>query len=154
MDETAGIYARDVPALDRAVQVGIASGRVISLSFPMDPPPDADQAHDVLDQIDAYLDGEAVSFRDIEVALTMATEQRDVLERVRDVPYGETITVEALARMTPGLDPDSDDARGVVRTALAENPVPLLVPDHRVRDGPSTAPPPVEQQLRVIEGLT
>jgi methylated-DNA-[protein]-cysteine S-methyltransferase len=153
MDATAGIYAREAPYLDRFVQIGVASGRVISLSFPTDPPPDADEAHDVLDRIDAYLDGEAVSFRETEVALTMATEQRDILERLRSVPYGEGVTVEGLARMTPGLDPDSDDDRGVVRTALAENPVPLLVPDHRVRDGPSTAPPPVEQKLRSIEGL-
>jgi methylated-DNA-[protein]-cysteine S-methyltransferase len=40
-----------------------------------------------------------------------------------------------------------------VREALAANPVPLLIPDHRVRDGPSGAPPPVEQKLRAVEGL-
>ncbi|WP_181685889.1 MGMT family protein [Halorhabdus salina] len=153
MDETAGIYAREAPFLDRDVLVGIASGRVISLSFPNDSPPDAGQTHDILDQIDAYLEGEPVSFREIEVALTMATEHRDVLERLRSVPYGEAVTVQELARMTPGLDPDNDDDRGVIRTALADNPVPLLVPDHRVRDGPSTAPPAVEQKLRSIEGL-
>ncbi|MFB6185175.1 MAG: methylated-DNA--[protein]-cysteine S-methyltransferase, partial [Haloarculaceae archaeon] len=26
-------------------------------------------------------------------------------------------------------------------------------PDHRVRDGPSAAPPAVEQKLRAVEGL-
>ena len=55
--------------------------------------------------------------------------------------------------MVAGLDPEDDTDRTLVRTALAENPVPLLVPDHRVRDGPSAAPPDVEQKLRSLEGL-
>ena len=62
-------------------------------------------------------------------------------------------TKKALAGMTSGLDPTSKDDRDLVRTALAENPVALLVPDHRVRDGPSGAPPIVEQRLRSIESL-
>ncbi|RDZ98709.1 cysteine methyltransferase, partial [Haloferax sp. Atlit-6N] len=37
------------------------------------------------------------------------------------------------------------------RTALAENPVPLFVPDHRVRDAPSGAPASVAERLREIE---
>jgi methylated-DNA-[protein]-cysteine S-methyltransferase len=55
--------------------------------------------------------------------------------------------------MTAGLDSESDDDLRLVRTALADNPVPLLVPDHRVRDGPSAAPAPVVGKLRAVEGL-
>ena len=154
MEDTSGIAAREVAFLDRAVQLGIASDRVIDVSFPSSPPEDADTEHPLLDDIAAYFEGETVEFSDAEVALTMATDRRDVLETLRSIPYGEDVSVEQLTQMTPGLDPDDDDDRSLVRTALAENPVPLLVPDHRVRDGPSGAPPAVEQQLRSIEGLS
>jgi methylated-DNA-[protein]-cysteine S-methyltransferase len=55
--------------------------------------------------------------------------------------------------MTPTLDGDDQDDLIVVREALAENPVPVIVPDHRVRDGPSALPPAVEQKLRSLEDL-
>jgi methylated-DNA-[protein]-cysteine S-methyltransferase len=55
--------------------------------------------------------------------------------------------------MTPGFDADSTDDLVSVREALSENPAPLFVPDHRVRDGPSGAPGVVEQRLRSVEGL-
>ena len=145
MDETAGIYARESTYLDRYVQLGIAQGRVISVSFRSVP--------DVLDRIESYLQGTEDDFTDVEIALTVPTDQRDVLQQLREVPYGDQISVEQLVRMTPGLDPDEESDHTLVREALAENPAPLLIPDHRVRDGPSAAPAPVEQKLRAVEGL-
>lgn len=61
--------------------------------------------------------------------------------------------MDRLVAMTPGLDPDDEDAADRVRRVLAANPAPLLVPDHRVRDGPSAIDPEVEQRLRNLEGL-
>ncbi|MFC3957985.1 MGMT family protein [Halovivax cerinus] len=152
--EDAGIYAREVPFLDGYVQVGIASGRVLSVSFPAQPDADATSDHPVLDRIVEYLDGVSdVSFDDVTVALTVPTDQRSVLEQVRTIPYGESIDVAGLAAMTPDVDPDDEDDLILVRTALEANPAPLLIPDHRVRDGPSAAPPSVEQRLRSLEGL-
>ncbi|MFB6183177.1 MAG: MGMT family protein, partial [Haloarculaceae archaeon] len=142
--QDAGIYARHSPYLDRYVQFGVAQGKVISVSFPEHPDEGAVEEHPLLDRIEAYLEGEPTDFDDVEVALTVPTDQRIVLERLRTVPYGENATVEQLARMTPAFDPEDDDDCQQVRTALAENPVPLLIPDHRVRDGPSAAPPAVE----------
>jgi len=84
--------------------------------------------------------------------MTMPTDQRAVLEGVQEIPYGDQVTVETLARMTSGLDHENDDDIILVRTALDENPAPLLIPDHRVRDGPSAAPPDIEQKLRSLEG--
>ena len=52
-----------------------------------------------------------------------------------------------------GEAPGEQEDQQQVREALAANPVPLLIPDHRVRDGPSGAPPEVEQRLRSLEGL-
>jgi methylated-DNA-[protein]-cysteine S-methyltransferase len=148
-----GIYARESPYLERYVQFGVASGRVLSVSFPETPDSGAGTEHPLLDRIEAYLEGAEDDFEDVEVAMTMPTDHRGVLEALRGVPYGESITVETLARMTSGLDHETEADRRLVRTALSENPAPLFVPDHRVSDGPSAAPPPVEQRLRAIEGL-
>ena len=153
MDETAGIYARESTYLDRYVQLGIAQGRVISVSFRSVPDEGAEDDHDLLDRIESYLQGTEDDFTDVEIALTVPTDQRDVLQQLREVPYGDQISVEQLVRMTPGLDPDEESDHTLVREALAENPAPLLIPDHRVRDGPSAAPAPVEQKLRAVEGL-
>ncbi|WP_433623368.1 MGMT family protein [Halomicrococcus sp. NG-SE-24] len=152
MDD-AGIYARESTYLERHVQLGIASGRVLSVSFPHDPDEEAQGDHDLLDRVFAYLEGVEDDFSDVQVALTLPTDQRSVLERVREIPYGDQINVETLARMTAGVDHTDEDDQNMVRSALDSNPAPLLVPDHRVRDGPSAAPPDVEQKLRSLEGL-
>lgn len=153
MDEVAGIYARESGYLDCHVQFGLAQGRVISVSFPPDPDAEAEFEHELLDRIDAYIQSDAEDFTDVTVALTMPTDERAVLESLREIPYGEEATVEQLTRMVPNLDPEEGEDRALVREALANNPVPLFVPDHRVRDGPSGAPAAVEQKLRAIEGL-
>jgi len=153
MDEEAGIHARESEYLGRYVQVGHAAAKVLRVSFPTEPDEDAGPDYPLLDRIEAYLEGERDEFADVEVALTMSTDQRAVLESVRDVGYGTEVSVESLARMTPGLDAEEDDDQLLVREALQANPAPLLIPDHRVRDGPSAAPPVVEQKLRSLEGL-
>ena len=153
-EEVAGIYARESAYLERYVQIGVASGRVLSVSFPEQPDDEADDGHPVLEEIFEYLEGlEEVTFENVQVALTVPTDQRAVLETVQTIPYGENVGVSALARMTPELDPEDDDDLILVRTALDGNPAPLLIPDHRVRDAPSAAPPAVEQKLRSLEGL-
>jgi len=152
MSGVAGIYARESAYLDRCVQIGVASDRVISVSFPRTPDGDASDDHELLDRITAYLEGERDDFRDVEIGLTVPTDHRQVLEQCRQVPYGESIAVERLCGMA-GLDPDDDADHDAVRQALADNPVPLVIPDHRVRDGPSAAPPEVEQALRSLEGF-
>jgi methylated-DNA-[protein]-cysteine S-methyltransferase len=153
MAGSAGIYARESDYLGRHVQVGIAGEKVVSVSFPAAPDDDAEADHALLDRIERYLEGAADGFADVEVALTVPTAHRAVLEALRGVPYGEQVSVERLAARVAGLDPASDEDRDLVRTALADNPVPLVIPDHRVRDGPSAAPPQVEQRLRSLEGL-
>jgi len=152
MSEEAGIFARESTYLDRYVQFGEAQGRVISVSFPRDAPADAGTDHPLLDRIDAYLEGASDDFEDVTVALTVPTDQRGVLDAVRRIPYGENADCRELARMA-GLDAEEDEDLRLVRTALAENPAPLLIPDHRVRDGPSGAPAGIEQRLRSLEQL-
>jgi methylated-DNA-[protein]-cysteine S-methyltransferase len=153
MSAEAGIYAREMGYLDSYVQIGVAQERVLSVEFPASPAPDADHEHELLDRVEAYLQGEPDEFEDVSVAMTMPTDQRKVLEAVRTVAYGEEVTVEQLAGMTPGLGPDEENTQRAVREALAANPAPVLIPTHRVRDGPGSAPADVEQKLRAVEGL-
>lgn len=153
MNEVAGIYARESAFLERFVQLGVAQGRVLSVSFPTTPDADAESNHELLDRVDAYLQGNHDDFADVTVALTVPTAHRGVLEAVREIPYGDEASVEQIARLDPDLDPADESALGTVREALADNPAPLFVPDHRVRDGPSAAPPEVVQKLRSVEGL-
>jgi methylated-DNA-[protein]-cysteine S-methyltransferase len=53
-----------------------------------------------------------------------------VLERLREVPRGETITYGALAARA-----GNPRAARAVGTACARNPVPIVVPCHRVLPG-------------------
>ena len=148
-----GIFATESAYLDRFVQVGLAGGKVISVSFPQTPDDEARSEHPLLDRIERYLEGANDDFADVDVGLTVPTDNRRVLEALRNVSYGEQVSVERLTAMTPDLNPDEEEDRELVRAALADNPVPLVVADHRVRDGPSAAPPAVEQKLRSLEGL-
>jgi len=148
-----GIYAMESAYLDRFVQLGVAGGKLLSVSFPRTPDDDAAAEHALLDRIEGYLEGAKADFADVDIGLTVPTAHRRVLEALREVPYGQQVTVERLTGLTPDLDTDDESDRDLVRTALAENPVPLVIPDHRVRDGPSGAPPDVEQKLRSLEGL-
>ncbi len=155
MDEIAGIYGRTVEALDATVQLGVASGNLIQVSFPAQPDPSAEPDHHLLDRIEAYVAGESeADFRDVEIALTVPTDQRAVLQTLRRIGYGETTDPEALARMTPGVDAEADEARETVRQALAGNPIPIVLPDHRVDGIEGATPPEIRRRLREIEGIS
>ena len=145
-----GVYARKLPHLDRTVEIGIAGGRVLSVSFPEEIPDDAEGDHPLLDRVLATLEGETDDFEDVQVALTMPTAQREVLEATRMIPYGDSVTVEQLTRIA-GLDPEDADDRRTVRGALRENPVPLFVPDHRVEDADGATPGAIARRLRTLE---
>ncbi|WP_138005409.1 MGMT family protein [Halalkalirubrum salinum] len=143
----AGVYARELESIGRVVQLGIVGGQVISVSFPDAVPEDASVAHDYLDAVDAYLAGEREGLTEISIALTMPTDKRRVLETLREIPSGRTVTIDRLASFA-GLDPAEDGVRETVQDALRENPVPLFVPDHRVRDGQGATPSSIAAALR------
>ena len=151
--DVAGIFAREFPTIDRHAQLGIAQGRIVSVSFPGTPEDGAESDHELLDRIGAYLEGVEEGFTDVTVAFVVSTDRREVLETVRGIPYGTQAGIETVASMTAGLDPEDSNDRRLVREALRDNPAPLLVPDHRVRDGPSAAPASVAQTFRSVEGL-
>ncbi len=147
---SAGIFARRFDSLDSVVQIGVASGRVINVSFPDEIPEDADSDHELLDAVAEYLAGNPSTVENADIGLTVPTEHRAVLEALDSVSSGTTVTVSRLARVA-GLDPSDDEALGTVRDALRANPVPLFLPDHRVRDGQGATPPRIAAALRRLE---
>jgi len=149
---TSGVFARRYDELGRAVEMGFAGGRVIAVSFPAEPPADADGDHELLDRVGDYLRGGRDEFTEFTVGLTVPTAQRDVLEALRTVPYAESVSVSRLTRLA-GFDSNDPDDLDAVTEALAANPVPVLVPDHRVDGGPHATPSDVRTALRRAEGL-
>ncbi len=80
-----------------------------------------------LAELDAYLRGQLRQFTSRIDWSTMKPFQRAALERVCDVPYGRTTTYGAIAQQLgkPG-------AMRAVGRANATNPLPILIPCHRV----------------------
>ena len=148
-----GIFATHSGRLGRFLQVGVANGRVISVSFPEAPDAEAGDDHPALSWLEGYLDGTEQDVTDLETGLTVPTDQRRVLETVRKLPYGESIDLTRLVARTPGLDPEASADVEQARQALAANPIPIVIPDHRIEDAPSGAPAAVRQYCRELEGL-
>ncbi len=79
------------------------------------------------EQLQRYFKGEETSF-DVQIDLSATTIwQRKVLETCRQVPFGKTITYGDLAAKS-----GSPRAARAVGRALAINPVPVIIPCHRV----------------------
>ena len=82
---------------------------------------------DLRSQIDAYFAGEPVAF-DVDVDLAgLAPFRQRVLNVCRLVPYGQTTTYTQLAQSA-----GHEKAARAVGGAMAHNPVPLVIPCHRV----------------------
>jgi methylated-DNA-[protein]-cysteine S-methyltransferase len=77
-------------------------------------------------QLDAYFRGELRAF-DVNVAPRGTEFQRRVWDELRRIPYGETISYRALAERI-----GRPAAVRAVGRANATNPIPILVPCHRV----------------------
>jgi O-6-methylguanine DNA methyltransferase len=82
---------------------------------------------DVASRLARYFDGDALALADIALAAPATPMQQRVWGMVRDVPHGQVTTYAALAERM-GM-PRAQRAVGV---CLASNPVPILVPCHRV----------------------
>ncbi|WP_435097937.1 MGMT family protein [Halorubrum sp. N11] len=149
---TSGVFAREFEEFGRAVEVGVAGGRVISVAFPATAPADAGADHDLLDRIEASLGGERDAFDGVATGLTVPTDRRAVLEALETIPYGEETSVSRLTRLA-ALDADDPEDLELVTSALRENPIPILFPDHRVQGGPYATPGEVREALRRVEGL-
>lgn len=88
---------------------------------------------DVARQLDDYFAGRRRAF-DLPVDLRLAHGfRRSVLTHLRDIPYGKTLSYARVAELAR-----SPRAARAVAGACSHNPVPLVVPCHRVVRGDGT----------------
>ena len=103
-------------------------GRLISLSFTERPRIKASRAPERMRrELEEYFSGERTAFG-IDLSLEGATEfERSVWLGLRDIPYGETRTYKWLAEHV-----GRPKAARAVGQALSRNPIPVVLPCHRV----------------------
>jgi methylated-DNA-[protein]-cysteine S-methyltransferase len=85
------------------------------------------EINDTIDEIQGYFDGRATDFAEVPLDLRGTPFQLQVWQELQKIPWGRTISYQGLARRLekPGA------ARAVGR-ACGANPIPLIVPCHRV----------------------
>jgi len=88
--------------------------------------PDDEQNKQVLDEVHAYLRGDLCKFS-IPIDLRGTEFQKDVWNAIAAIPYGETISYGELAERI-----DRPTATRAVGQATGANPVPIVIPCHRV----------------------
>lgn len=151
-DASSGVFIADSDYLSRRVQLGIASGNVISVQCPPgNQTPSA--SHPILDRLIAYLDnGNQDNFTDVPIALTVSSPQRRILEMIRELPFGDERSPESIADQLAILEP-GDEAVHTVRETCNANPIPIIIPDHRVSGITGATDSDVRTQLRQLEHL-
>lgn len=106
-----------------------------------------------IDAATRYFNGEPVDFSDIPIDLHGQTDFfKSIYEALRRVPYGQTTTYGALAKE---LGFGNEAARDV-GVAMSKNPVPLIIPCHRVlaaggQLGGFSTPGGVSSKIRMLK---
>ena len=85
---------------------------------------------DVIAQALRYFEGEKIDFTPIDLDLShVEPARRSIYDALRKVAFGETVTYGELAKRAGATQPQAAQDVGV---AMARNPVPLIIPCHRV----------------------
>ena len=122
---------------------------------PADPPP---HIAAIVDQAKRYFAGERIAFDAIGLDLSHVDPfRRAIYEALRKVGFGDTVTYGDLAKRVGANQPQAAQDVGV---AMARNPVPLIIPCHRVlaaggKLGGFSAPGRTEtkQKMLALEGV-
>jgi methylated-DNA-[protein]-cysteine S-methyltransferase len=100
-------------------------GAIVSLDWGWVPHQDSSSVLDrACEQLQAYFDGELTAF-DLPLAPAGTTYRRQVWQALCEIPYGETRSYQDIAVKAGG------SARSVGQ-ANGRNPIPLIIPCHRV----------------------
>lgn len=110
----------------------------------------------IIQRIQQHLEGEGDSFIDIPLAINHVSQfTREIYELTRRIPPGQIMSYSALATLA-----GRDGAARAVGQVMAKNPIPLIIPCHRVlaADGSLhgfSAPGDISTKLRLltIEGV-
>ncbi len=110
-----------------------------------------DYSFPVVNKFCAYYEGTVINDWDVELSLyALPPFSRKVLEFVYTIPYGETLTYGEVARSV-----DKPGAAQAVGQALKRNPLPLIIPCHRVvaSNGPGgfTSPGGITTKLEMLQ---
>ena len=82
--------------------------------------------YDAICELNQYFFGQRKKF-DIKLVYNGSPFEMKLFDYIRTIPYGETRTFEEVAEAIG--EPNSSKA---VANALAHNPIPIFIPDHRV----------------------
>jgi len=112
----------------------------------------------IIEEARRYFAGERIDFSAIKLDLASVDPfRRTIYDALRRVGFGETVTYGELARRAGANEPQAAQDVGV---AMARNPVPLIIPCHRVlaagnRLGGFSAPGRTEakQRMLALEGV-
>lgn len=126
--EALEVYSKFSRELGLYVQLEVLGDRVAGVRFARDAPPEtAGSEHPYLARILEHLRTGRGDLSDIPLTLEVGPFEREVLEFLRTVPPGRTMTYGEIARKLgrPG-------ASRAVGTACARNPAVVVIPCHRV----------------------
>jgi len=135
------------------VNVVIESGYAVSVQFdrkPVDERIKSNLVEKLKGDLERYFDGGKVEFN-YPVLLNTSEFIRRVLNETSKIPYGKTITYKELAER---LDTKAYRAVGI---ALSKNPIPILIPCHRVVSkqglGGYSSGVEIKRELLKLEGV-
>jgi len=106
---------------------------------------------EVVARIVAYAEGAEDAFQDLPLDLSAVPElNRRIYEHIRELDWGETTTYGAIARWLGDVAMSR-----TVGTAMGQNPIPLIVPCHRVlaadgRTGGFSSPGGVRAKMEML----
>src|SRR5439155_25209499 len=148
-----GLVAVQLPGKDRAATEKRLAAKSASAGAAAPPP----KVQAVIADIQRYLAGERIDFSAVAVDLAGVDDfRRKVYQTMRDIGWGATTTYGELARRLGASD---WEAARDVGEAMGRNPVPVVIPCHRVlaagnKIGGFSAPggAATKQRLLALEG--
>jgi methylated-DNA-[protein]-cysteine S-methyltransferase len=135
-----------------AEQVRRAAAAALAAQGTDEPSPESDWHPKLRRDVQDFTRGRQIDFRDIQIQLEQTTPFRKrVLDCTRKIAYGRTLTYGELA-----LRAGKAGAARAVGAVMASNPLPLVIPCHRVVAsggslGGFSAPQGVELKRRLLE---
>ncbi|MDW5562319.1 MAG: MGMT family protein [Methanomassiliicoccus sp.] len=123
-----GIYVRFSEELGLYIEMVIKGGEVEAVSLTVEAPSEPYRTdHPFLERVIGHIATGRDDLRDIPVHLVTSSFDHQVLEALREIPSGQVMSYGEVARKL-----GRPRAARAVGNACARNPVPIIIPCHRV----------------------